>query len=263
MSDDDHARLVALLERVALPLARGGTLTPVRPIGATLASRLADALGALSPAHLSVLRRARGDLLRRIFATDEDPPPGRGSVLLLAALNDLLQCLNPALGARRASKLVEAVDAQLVALEPPSTLAEALCRHATLAGLGRLVRRDTAIEWWSGHARLVGRSVPARLRAWPKLRRVREVQRLTPLCSLAEGAPLCGDRYAASLRALVASSPLTELTLADVVGADPARLTALSSTSLGAAIVARVLDGASDAARRAWEAARAGSAHPP
>lgn len=250
---DERARLVELLERVALPLARGGVLAPVRPIGAALAGRLADALDTLSPEETSALRRARGDLLRRLYATDGDPPPGRGAVRLLAALNDLLQCLNPSLGARRAASLADAVDAAVRAIEPPATLAEALCRHATLAGLERVSRRDTVVEWWSGRALLLGRPVPARLRAWPRVRRVRELATVAGLRALAAGAPLPSDRYAALLRALLEASPLTQIALAHVVEPRRAALhAALAASPLGAVIVARVLDGASDDARRAW-----------
>lgn len=256
MTDDVHARLVSLVDGVALPLARGGRLRPARPFGGALAAQLADAFDSLSPAETSALRRARGDLLRRLYATDDDPAPGRASLLLLASLNDLLQCLNPSLGARRAVALAADVDSRLRQVAPPETLGEALCRHATLQGLSRLVRHDVAVTWWSGHATIVGRDVPARLRAWPRLRRVREAPRSAALRALAAGAPLPSTRYAVLLRMLLSTSPLTEMSLAHVIEPAPTPLHArLSATSLGAGIVRRVLDVAGEDARRAWSAA--------
>ncbi|MCC6645824.1 MAG: hypothetical protein IT374_09670 [Polyangiaceae bacterium] len=261
MTDDARARLVALLDGVALPLARGGALSPTRPIGAALASRLADAIAVLSPEELSSLRRARGDLLRRLYPIDGDPAPGRGSLLLLCALNDLLQCVNPSLGARRATRLACEVERALAAVGPPETLAEALCRHATLTGLERLVRHDTEIAWWSGHARVLGRPAPPRLRAWPRVRRVRETVTAARLADLAAGSPLPPDRFTALLRALVACSPLTEAQLAHVVAPRPTALhAALLANPVGATLLARVLERAGEEARLAWRAGRPGDA---
>lgn len=216
----------------------------------------------LPPEDASLLRAKRGDVLRALYATDDAPPLTADCIRLLAALNDLLQCVNPSigglLGEARTERLASNVDRTVLAIPPPRTLGDALARHATLAGLARLVRHDATVKWWTGSAELIGRPTPARLLAWPKLRRVREQKRETGLFSLATSGRLSAQRYIALLQELLSRSPLTELLLAGQNGQPfslSPSLASVSAVPLGRAIIARIVEAASPDVQRAWATA--------
>lgn len=260
MSEGTPARLLELVASIATPLAVGGVLRPVRPIGAAVAGELAALVPGLSRSDLGGLAKARGDLARALLPLDEDPPLTPSCARLLCALNDLMQCLNPSLeglfSRGESARLADEVERELAAIDAPATLGDALARHATLAGVTRLVRRDTSLSWWTGHALFVGRPPPPRLRAWPTARRVREQTSHVGLLALAERGPLAATRYRALLAALVARSPLTELALAGKAQPHVVRSTALASLCSipeGRAVVHRLVERAGLDVRQAWE----------
>jgi hypothetical protein len=106
--------------------------------------------------------------------------------------------------------LIAAVERTIDAAGAPGTLAEVLSRHTIFARIFELVRCDEHVSWWSGSASFVGTRAPARLLAWPRLRRVE--QRVESV-ALVELAPKTA--WAANWRDAVAhwvrASPLTDL----------------------------------------------------
>jgi hypothetical protein len=174
-----------LLRRVLAPLQLGGELRPLPPIGRR--ARLLAAHEGL--ADDPAVSRARLVAARRLWPIDELPPLGQAEWLLLSALNDLLQVPNPTLPSLwtggRPGELLGLVSELLLEIRPPHTALEALCRYATFADALSLVRIDTDLTWWTGSRRFVGARPPARLSAWPRLRRVRREQQRRALPQMA------------------------------------------------------------------------------
>lgn len=200
------------------PLVLGGTLTPVRPLGPSLAGRLAELSTALAAAvgDLRVeVEDARAKRARRLLALDTLPPLGPDDWRLAAAFNDLLQVANPhlpgLLGPGRPQRLLDAVDALIEQISPPTTVEACVARHATFAAAFSLVRVDTEVRWWVGSATFRGESPPPRLLLWPSLRRVRVDEARVPLESLVDYADLPRDAFLKALGALLERLPLTDL----------------------------------------------------
>jgi hypothetical protein len=200
------------------PLVLGGTLTPVRPLGPSLAGRLAELSGALAAAvgdlRLEV-EDARAKRARRLLALDALPPLGPDDWRLAAAFNDLLQVANPhlpgLLGPGRPQRLLDAVEALVATVAPPTTVEACVARHATFAAAFSLVRVDTEVRWWVGSATFRGERPPPRLLLWPSLRRVRVDEARVPLESLADYADLPREAFQRALGALLERLPLTDL----------------------------------------------------
>jgi hypothetical protein len=165
--------------------------------------------------------------LRRLANADVSTiiPRMDGGVLVLAAfIHDLVAAFHPELPGvfrREApSKLLEATAQGFAEVPPPATLRAALLRHAWLGDLPRFTLMRTEVRWWTGGRSFVGRAPPARLLAWPDLRRVRrdarevEIMRLPDLFSdRATTAPLI-ELHARAMSGFFAASPLTDLALA-------------------------------------------------
>jgi len=231
------------LDRFALPLLRGGEVAIGRPLGGRGMRRL---LTELAPAgaggeHLSALVSAAQDRLLAMGI----PPPGSprllddpGSLLLLAALHDLLFMARPEAGglrpALRAALLREIATglqplfpepAELTAPEDglvsdrPSAFAESeqaaaaagrdaqiLMRHALAEPLFRLQRLDRRRRTWLGEQIDRGVSAPVGRTASAG----EDGLELTSLCWLE--LPLVGGGQGTQvLGALLAASPLTAL----------------------------------------------------
>jgi hypothetical protein len=209
------AELASLLwTGVLAPLVTGGPMRPLRPLGPARAHAVARA-GAMHQASDSGwvdIMRVR--VARRLVRVDTLEPPDAAQWLLAAALNDLIQCTNPTLDGvlgRSSGKLLSSVEQLLRSIPPPSTLREALSRHATFARVLRVERPDTLVRWWSGSREFRGLQPPARLLWWKGLRRVSSEIAHVELASLALGTGVDEERYHAMLGQLVSLSPLTDL----------------------------------------------------
>lgn len=240
-----------LFERVMVPLLLGGGIRPIRPIGTEVAAAIA-ALPAGWPDEAGAFERARVRFVRGLHPVDSLPAPLPGEWLLAAALNDLLQLVNPHLPAlfrKNVPRLAASVRRSIAAIPAPATLLDVLTRAAVLSRLAQATRTDTRIEWWTGHAEFYGEVVPGRLRAWPAIRRVTETQSRVPIWELAvvPGAPR--DDYVTLLGALLARSPLTDL--ATAARADPPfrftdAIAALVASPRGASLARRALADVTD-----------------
>lgn len=239
-----------LFERVVAPLVLGGAIRPVRPLGSRLALALLEGHEPADRETFARVELARVRRARELCPVDTLPPPSGAEWALAAVLSDLVQATNPdlasAFGASRPRTLVRHAVATLSRLPRVRTAGEALARHATFAQVLATTRVDTAVSWWTGHETFAGRAPPARLLAWPALRRVRLARTERKLAALATGCPrLDPDEHRRALAALVAASPLTDLAAAartEPPFAFGAASLALLSTDAGLWLAFRAID---------------------
>src|SRR5580704_1301006 len=199
---------------VMAPLVLGGELRPGHAIGA----RRTLAIGTDGPpANESLHARVQAARLRRarqLAPIDALEAPSAAEWRLAAALHDLLQAANPAFVAplrrRAAGRLLALAVESIDAVAGPRTVREALSRHTFFARILEIARTDTTVSWWSGTRTFLGVDPPARLRAWPELRRVRIAA--FPLAILELG-PLAVDRshLVDALAQLLGRTPLTDI----------------------------------------------------
>ena len=202
-----------LFEGVMAPLVLGGPLRPCHAIG----ERAALSLGERSPSGTDLAARvgvARVRAVRRIAAIDTLPGPSPADWTLAAALNDVLQATNPgfhtALRRPLARRILRLACATIERVPPPRTVGEAVARHSWLARLMEVARTDTTVSWWTGSRTFLGVAPPARLKAWPDLRRVRLTPASVPVLAL---HPLAVDPAVleGALAAILTRTPLTDI----------------------------------------------------
>lgn len=225
MSDDAATialvlRADELARRVLGPLLLGGEMRPVRPLGPSVARRVAELAPVFQGSDSELMARcheARVRRARHLAPVDQLPAMGAGEWLLLGALNDLMQAANPRLPSlvapSRPRKLLAATGALLATVRVPDTLTEALVRHATLGRALEVHRTDTMVRWWTGSAQFHGEPPNRRLMAWPDVRRVQVTE--TPIGL--EKLPLPGfpqGEYLQTLAQWLMLSPLTDLATA-------------------------------------------------
>jgi hypothetical protein len=205
-----------LLERFLLPLVVGGELRPGRPIGSRIALALGEHAGAADTEKLSWLLLARTRLARRLVPIDRIDGVCPEEWALGAVLHDLVQSTHPDLGGLFRGKLprrvLELCEATLDRVPPARSAKDALLRHTLFARTLEIARTDTKISWWVGSRTFLGTEVPARLAAWPAVRRVRIEKTPRPLVDLpSSGGRVDGDAFARVLRRFLERTPLTDL----------------------------------------------------
>jgi len=211
-------RAFELATRVLGPLVLGGTITPVRPLGA----RLALAIGDRPIADADLRTRidvARVRRARLLAAVDTLPDLTGAEWAMVAALNDLVQVTNHELASRltrgRHVRLLASVRELCEHLPPPRDVRSALGRHATFANVLSVSRTDTLVSWWTGRANFRGQPPTPRLLRWRELRRVRVEPRAVPLSEMCEGLEVVrGEEFADALTMWLSRSPLTDLATA-------------------------------------------------
>lgn len=199
----------AFLERFVLPLVAGGEVHVGRPLTtADLARLTAELDGATVP--LVAVDDARTDALTTVCARPPALVFGDDELALAVGLHDALVLAHPdADGALITDGMRRRIaGAALGMVSQPITAdrTRVLARHGLLHNLHRLGRKDVVVSWWTGRARFFGQPAPARLTAWPGVRRVREeVSRagFDELLSAPDVAPVTA--------ALLRRSPLTQL----------------------------------------------------
>ena len=197
------------LETFILPLVAGGEVHVGRPITPPELERLqADLDGATVP--LVAIDEARTDALATVCARPPSLVLGDDELALAVGLHDALVLAHPdADGTLITDSMRRRIaGAALVMVSQPLTRdrTRVLARHGLLHNLHRLGRADLLVSWWTGRARFYGQQPPARLVAWPGVRRVREdVTRagFEDLMAAPEVAPVTA--------ALLRRSPLTQL----------------------------------------------------
>jgi hypothetical protein len=214
------ANLGAIAQRLfsdfLAPLVLGGEMKPGRPIGALAAlslgkERILPDIDRL--AHVGLVRTRVG---RRFAPIDRVEGPTEAEWALGAALHDLVQATHPGFDAvlRRAAppRLLGFVHETLERVPPPRTLGEALGRHTWFARMFEIVRTDTVIRWWVGSKTFLGEPPPARLSAWPELRRVRVERTARVIMDLPEaGAAVDPVQFSKALTHFLAKTPMTDL----------------------------------------------------
>jgi len=267
VTPDDQVLVDALTAQLLLPLVVGGEVKPLPPIGAHRALDLAShALVAGGEAAVE-LERARLTAARRLCAVDRVGDPTPGEWLLAFALNDLLQATNPdlegLLGKDRPERLLKMVGQVIRQAGAPRTVGDVLGRHAAFSRVAELERIDTRVSWWVGSADFHGAEPPARLLAWPKLRRVHESKESVPLGEMAPDDAEWSGQWLTLLGHWLAATPLTDIATLDRESPPfvwrGAALGLLSSDP-GLTLAYRVIDWQEDKAHCAAIARRAGQA---
>ena len=216
MSAELGRRAEELASCVIAPLILGGKVRPVRPIGARLALAMAEGREIADNDLRSRIDVARVRRARLLAPVDTLPPLDASEWALAAGLSDLLQITNHELAggltSGRREKLLLSVSQLCERVPPPRSVGEALARHATFARAGELVRVDTLVSWWTGHASFRGQPPSSRLLQWPELRRVSVTPQKVPLGAMALGLRGVRDElFLGVLARWLSASPLSDL----------------------------------------------------
>ena len=209
------ARTADLLFRSTLaPIVLGGTVAPGHAIGARIAWSLG---GADAPTDRALAARVDAARLRRartLAPVDAVPEIDPVDWALAAALHDMLQAANPTFDAplrrRAAARILDIASATIDRAPPPARVGEALARHTWFARLFDIKRTDTSVSYWLGARNYLGREPPARLQAWPELRRVHVVRERRDVVDLSPIA-VDRDRLTQTLAAFLVRTPLTDV----------------------------------------------------
>jgi hypothetical protein len=250
--DERHLASVSreLFAGVMAPLVLGGEVRPGHAMGSRVALALTQRVGveAVDATVLDHVQRARVRRARRLLPLDELPPATDAEWTMAAALHDVLQAVNPtfdtALRRSMATRILALAIATLDRVRAPRSTGEALSRHSWFARVMDLARTDTSVSWWTGSRVFRGEGAPARLRAWPGVRRVVVVAAPHALLEL-EPLAVDRERVAYALGLLLDRSPLTALatcTRAAPRFAWSGGSLALVATAAGRALALRALD---------------------
>ena len=198
------------------PLVLGGALAPGRPIGARAALAFGADRAPVDVDRLAHVQLARVRCARRLYPIDRVAGPTAAEWALAAALHDLIQSAHPGLGGafRRSapSKLASLAEATIERVAAAATVADALSRHTWFSRVLEIARTDTVVSWWVGKSVFLGAPAPARLTAWPELRRVHVDTTPRSLVELpSSGGAIDPARFAAALGQWLARTPLTDL----------------------------------------------------
>ena len=197
------------LARFVQPLIAGGELHVGAPIPMADLARWDGEL-----ADASVEQVAADDARHAVVAPLVCQPPPllleAEDLALAAGLHNALFLVHPRAERWSVTDRVRRriIDTALVQVGQPLTAdrRRLLGRHALLHNLFRLRRHDVTVSWWAGRARFSGQRPPARLTAWPSVRRVREdaaVVDFEELLAVPDTAPIVAT--------LARRTPLTQL----------------------------------------------------
>lgn len=205
-----------LFEEFLAPLVLGGEVKPGRPIGARAALALGKDRVLTSvnlPAHVNL---ARIRVARKFSPVDRVERLGEAEWALAATLHDLVQATHPGFDAAfRRSAPVRLVKLALAALEripAPASVGEALGRHTWFSRMFEMERVDTTVRWWVGSSTFLGETPPARLMAWPELRRVRVETSPRRIMELAgSGSAVDPSMFTWAVTSFLSKTPLTDV----------------------------------------------------
>ncbi|HSQ63355.1 MAG TPA: hypothetical protein VLM85_09075 [Polyangiaceae bacterium] len=216
MADQRAAIADRLFVHFMAPLVLGGELRPGRPIGGRNALALSEHGDVVDQELLSHVNLGRIRLARRLVPVDRLEGPSPAEWALAAAAHDTVQASHPELaGLFRASapvRLLKVVKLTLEHIPEPASVGEALSRHTWLSRLLEITRTDTNVSFWVGKRSFLGQDPPARLLAWPELRRVHVDKTPHPLVDLpASGGHASPSEFADVVGSLLRKTPLTDL----------------------------------------------------
>jgi len=271
--DEPQALCERLFTTFLSPLVLGGVMRPIKAFG----GKNALSIGDRSPSDVDALSRtqlARVRIARKLAPVDRfEPAPNGNEWALAAMLHDLVQATHPGFDAafRRSGplRILTVIEKTLERVPPPRTAGEALSRHTWLSRMFDLARTDVEVKWWTGSETFLGEDPPARLTAWPEMRRVQQIRTPRPLMDLpTAGGAVDMSRFTTVVEALLSRTPLTDLATIDrsaPVFTWRHETLALCSTNAGRTIVlrgfallpARAVDAALGRATRQLFAAKA------
>jgi hypothetical protein len=218
---DPQALSERLFSTFLAPLVLGGPLRPVKAIGGRAALSIGEHR---VPADIDALSRtqlARVRVARALAPIDTlAPAPGADEWTLAAMLHDIVHATHPDFDAvlrRRAPmRILEIVEATLERVPAPRTIGDTLSRHTWFSRMFKLARTDVEVRWWTGSQTFLGTEPPARLLAWPELRRVQEIRTAHPLMELPSASGAAdAHRFGQTVEAFLAKTPLTDLASID------------------------------------------------
>jgi hypothetical protein len=231
------------------PLVIGGKMQPGHPIGGKLALAMEKERPLIDIDTVSHVALARVRLARRLAPVDRFDAIEAEEWAMAAVLHDIVQSTHPGFNAafrrKLPNKLLDICEATLEQIPAPVNVGAALSRHTLFSRLFQITRTDIDLKWWTGSAHFKGEDVPARLKAWPEVRRVIEDHHPRPLMTLPEsGGSVDASKFAGLVQAFLKKSPLTDL----ITAARPQPLfwwtpetLALVSTRAGRTLVLRAL----------------------
>ena len=192
-----------------LPLVAGATVRVGAPLGAVGLRKLVDEK---PPIELdAAIADARMSFARTLLFNPILPRLDVAALRLGVALHDLLFLLHPAAsGAMVRDKRVKQVAehaAEAARLPPTVDADDLVARHSVLRAFPGMGRTDVRVSFWAGRQEFHGEEPPARLLAWPKIRKVRQ-ERWRASCFVEAAAHPLGNPV---VRALLDGSPLTDL----------------------------------------------------
>lgn len=248
---DPQALCERLFTTFLAPLVLGGTMTPGKPFGGKNALSIGDGRQPTDFEALSRCELARVRIARALAPIDRFEPAPSGSEWALAAmLHDLVQATHPGFDAmfRRSgpARILTVIEKTLERIPPPAAVGDALSRHTWLSRMFELARTDVEVKWWTGSQTFLGEDPPARLTAWPEVRRVHQTRTPRPLMDLpTSGASVDPSRFTTVVEALLSKTPLTDLATVD--RSAPLftwrhESLALASTNAGKTIILRAID---------------------
>ena len=213
--DDPQALCERLFTTFLAPLVVGGPMVPGKPFG----GKNALSIGARTPGDanlLSTTHLARVRVARKLAPVDVfEPAPSPDEWALGCALHDVVQSTHPGFDAtfyrNGPKRMLQVVEKTLDRIPPPVTAGDALSRHTWFSRMFDLTRQDVEVRWWTGKETFLGTDPPARLLAWPELRRVQQIKTPRPLMDLpTAGAAVDLDLFVRVVQGLLAKSPLTD-----------------------------------------------------
>jgi hypothetical protein len=220
--DDPQALCERLFTTFLAPLVLGGPMRPIKAFG----GKNALAIGDRSPMDLDTLSRtqlARVRIARKLAPIDRFEPAPTGAEWALAALlHDLVQATHPGFNAvfRRSGplRILSVIEKTLERIPRARTAGDALSRHTWLSRMFDLARTDVEVKWWTGSETFLGEEPPARLTAWPEIRRVQQTRTPRPLMDLpTAGGAVDVQRFTSVVEGLLKATPLTDLATIDRV----------------------------------------------
>ena len=219
--DDAQALCDRLFTTFLAPLVLGGPMRPIKAFGGKNALSIGDERSPTDADALSRTQLARVRIARKLAPIDRFEPAPTGAEWALAAmLHDLVQATHPGFNAvfRRSGpvRILSVIEKTLERVPPPRTAGEALSRHTWLSRMFDLARTDTEVKWWTGSETFLGEEPPARLTAWPEIRRVQQTKTPRPLMDLpTSGGSVDMARFSAVVEAFLSRTPLTDLATID------------------------------------------------